>query len=90
MRVNASTASFISAILVRADFSNAMLLKADFTGAILYEANFTGANLDGAILVNCGITQEQLEQAESYEGAFIVDEPLPSVSVKDSKRAVKK
>src|SRR5215204_4490547 len=57
-------AVFISANLRDADLSGTDLKHADF-----YRANLSGADLSGANLKNANVTEEQLEQAESLEGA---------------------
>jgi uncharacterized protein YjbI with pentapeptide repeats len=61
-----------------ADLSGAILreanlYRANFTGAILREANLRGAFLNGADLEGAKVTQEQLDQAGSLEGAIMPD-----------------
>jgi len=57
-------AVFISANLRDADLSSSDLKHAD-----LKDATLSGADLSGANLKNANVTEEQLEQAESLEGA---------------------
>jgi len=63
---NFSGTSFINANLSYADLGGSNLTNADFSGATLTGADLSGANLNGAI-----ISQEQLDQAASIEGAVL-------------------
>jgi uncharacterized protein YjbI with pentapeptide repeats len=63
-----------SAFQVGADLSGADLSDADLSGANLRGASLSGANLSGANLRDArGVTDEQLDQAASLEGATMPD-----------------
>jgi uncharacterized protein YjbI with pentapeptide repeats len=62
-------ALFTVANLRDADLSGTDLKHADFNGANLSGADLSRADLSGANLKNANVTEEQLEQAESLEGA---------------------
>jgi uncharacterized protein YjbI with pentapeptide repeats len=66
---NLSNADLTGAILIGTSLTYAELRGADLTGAELYGADLRGANLSGAK----GWIEEQLEQAESLEGATMPD-----------------
>lgn len=65
---NMSSANFSNADLTNAILSGSNLIGADFTGAITAGVDFSGCNMTGAI-----ITQEQLDQALSINGAVLPD-----------------
>lgn len=65
---NISSANFTGADLTSANLSKSNLIEADFTNAITLGVDFSGSNMTGAI-----ITQGQLDQAFSVEGAILPD-----------------
>ena len=72
-----SKADLSSAKLFGADLSEAVLRRADLSRAALQRANLTRANLDGANLkLAYGITDDELEQAESLQEAIMPDGSL--------------
>jgi uncharacterized protein YjbI with pentapeptide repeats len=67
-------ADLSAAVLQSADLSSADLTDADLTDAVLRDTTLSGAllggaNLSGADLTNATVTQEQLDKAESLQGA---------------------
>jgi uncharacterized protein YjbI with pentapeptide repeats len=70
---NLSSADLNQADLSSVDFSHTDLSHTDFSGAGLYGANFKSANLRSANLRGAVVTEEQLEQAKSLQGAILRD-----------------
>jgi uncharacterized protein YjbI with pentapeptide repeats len=68
-----SDADLIFAALSDADLRNADLRNADLRGANLSDANLSDAYLGGANLEGVYVTDEQLDQAISLEGATMPD-----------------
>ena len=67
-KANLSKADLNDANLILADFNEADLSGADLSGADLSGADLSGAGLSGAT-----VTTEQLEKAQSLEGAIMPD-----------------
>jgi uncharacterized protein YjbI with pentapeptide repeats len=70
---NLTRTNLSNADLTRADLSKARLEGANLTGADLSRASLKGAELAGCRLEGATVMQEQLDQANSLEGAILPD-----------------
>jgi hypothetical protein len=75
-KANLSKADLNDANLIFADFNEADLSGANLSKAALNDANLGGADLSGADLSGATVTTEQLEKAQSLEGAIMPDDTI--------------
>ena len=75
-KANLSKAALNDANLIFANFNEADLSEANLSKAALNDANLGGADLSGADLSGATVTTEQLEKAQSLEGAIMPDDTI--------------